>query len=116
MKHLAAGVMVFLACSARLPAQAQDRSFERIALAVQQPSPLVLSAPTIESDLPRRIGPFALVPPALRGEVVRVSVPVGDLVTRAVHAVTVANRRRQELAARRKVAVAVRSFEERKSR
>jgi hypothetical protein len=52
----------------------------------------------------RRLGPLTLVPPAYPGEIVRVRVPVGALVSGLVHTVATAQHRRAEAAARAEVA------------
>lgn len=57
----------------------------------------------MESAPPTKLGIFTLVPPTSRGEMVRVSIPIGELVTRAFAGVAAANQRRQEAAARRRV-------------
>jgi len=45
---------------------------------------------------PTRLGMFTMVPPETNGEVVRVSVPIGELVSRAARAISDANHRRAE--------------------
>ena len=112
MKSLAAGLLVSVACSAPLLAQERDRSLERIALALQQPVPVVRGAAGAESASPAKLGVFTLVPTTLPGEMIRVSVPIGELATRAFKHVAAANRRRQEAAARRQVAAALEWFQE----
>lgn len=97
-----------------LAAQERDRSFERISLALHQPAPLVLGT-TPESDTrPRTFGIFTFVTPEGRGEMVRVSVPIGELVSRAFKSAAAAKHRRQEAAARREVAAALSRFETQK--
>lgn len=110
MRGLAAGILVSSVCSTPLLAQERDRSLERIGLALQQPSPIVRGVAPVESASPKRLGIFTLVPPTSRGEMVRVSVPIGELVTRAFKGVAAANQRRQEVAARRKVEAALKWF------
>jgi hypothetical protein len=112
MRGLWTGLLVSLAWSAPLLAQERDRFFERIDLALQRPSAFVLGVDPVESDLPARLGIFTLVPPTKRGEMIRVSIPIGELVTRAFRGVTSANQRRQETAARRKVDAALKQFTE----
>jgi hypothetical protein len=97
-------------CSAPVLAQERDRSFERINLALQQPSPIVRDVPLVESPSPTKLGIFTLLPPTSRGEMVRVSVPIGELVMKAFTGV--ANRRRQEAAARRRVDADLKWFAE----
>lgn len=84
---------------------------ERINLAVQQPAPIYGGGP-VESDFPKKIGFLTLVQPVKRGEMIRVSFPVGEYVSRAFKGVAAVNHRRQERAAKREVAEAVRQFEE----
>jgi hypothetical protein len=110
MKGLAAGILVSVAWSAPLVAQERDRSLERISLALQQPLPIERGVDPVESASPRTFGIFTLVPPTGQGEMIRVSVPIGELVSRAFKGAAAANRRRQEAAARRKVEAALEWF------
>ena len=110
MNGLAGGLLVSLVCSAPLLAQERDRSLERIRLVLQQPLPIMPSAVPVEESLPKKLGIFTLVPPTGRGEMVRVSVPIGELVSRAFKSVAAANHRRQEAAARREVQAALTWF------
>ena len=112
MKGLAAGILVSVVCPAPLLAQERDRSLERISLALQQPLPILRRLDPVESAAPRTVGILTLVPPTGRGEMVRVSVPIGELVSRAFKGAAAANRRRQEAAARRKVEAALEWFKE----
>jgi hypothetical protein len=110
MREFAAGVLVLSVCQAPLLAQERDRSLARIDLALQQPPQIVSGMASLEIDSPKKLGIFTLVPPKLRGEMVRVSVPVGALVMHVVDGVAAANRRRQEGAARRRVEAALERF------
>jgi hypothetical protein len=112
MKGLAGGLLVWLVCSAPVLAQERDRSLERIGLALQQPIAIVPGVVPFQEDLPKKLGILTLVRPAMPGEIVRVSVPIGELVSRAFKGVAAANQRRQEAAARRKVEAALKWFEE----
>ena len=112
MKGLAGGLLISLVCWAPLAAQERDRSFERINLALQQPILVVPDVSPVESTLPKTVGIFTLVQPTRPGEMVRVSIPIGELVMRAFRSVGEANQRRQEAAARRRVAAALKAFEE----
>lgn len=104
MKALAACVLVVAFGSGAVLAQERDRSIERLAIALQQDPVLGLrGAVPDESTTPRTFGIFTLVEPELRGEIVRVSVPVGDLTMRAIRGVAAARHRREEAAARRRV-------------
>jgi hypothetical protein len=105
MKGLARGFLVSLVCWAPLDGQERDPSRERIRLALQQPLPS-------ESTLPRSLGILTFVQPTKPGEIVRVSIPIGELVTKAYRGVAAANRRRQEAAARREVEAALKAFTE----
>lgn len=103
MRGLASGILVSVACSAPLHAQERDPALERISLALQQPLPIVRDFDTVEGVAPKTFRIFTLVPPTGRGEIVRVSIPIGELVSRAFKGAAAVNRRRQEEAARRKV-------------
>ena len=112
MKGFAGGLLVWLACSAPVLAQERDRSLERIGLALQQPLPIVPGVVPFQENLPQKLGILTLVPPTMPGEIVRVSIPIGEFVSRAIRSVAAANQRRQEAAARRKVEAAVKWFKE----
>ena len=112
MKGLTGGLLVSLACWAPLVAQERDRSPERIRLAQEQPILVVPGVGQVESTLPKTVGIFTLVQPTRPGEIVRVSVPIGEFVSRAFRSVAVANQRRQEAAARQKVEAALKWFRE----
>jgi hypothetical protein len=107
MKGLAAGLLVLLACPAPLLAQERDPALARISLALQQPTLIVRGVDPVERAAPKTFGIFTLLPPSAPGEIVRVSIPIGELVSRAFKSVAAANRRRQEEAARRKVEAAL---------
>jgi hypothetical protein len=111
MKALATGLVISVTCSVPLPAQERDPSLERIRLALQQSPPVVRRLDPLEGAAPRTFSIFTLVPPTGRGEMVRVSVPVGELVSRAFKSTLAANRRRQEGAARRRVAAELDQYE-----
>ena len=102
MRGLAAGILVASLCSAPLLAQDRDRSLDRITLALQQPSLVVRDVAPVETPT-TKLGIFTLLPPTSRGEMIRVSIPVGELVMRAFRGVAAATERRQEAAARRRV-------------
>jgi hypothetical protein len=55
---------------------------------------------------------LTVVQPTLPGEMIRVSIPIGELVTRAFKGVAAANGRRREAAARRRVDAALQRFTE----
>jgi hypothetical protein len=110
MKALAGGLLVSVVVSAPLLAQERDRSLERISLGLQQLQPVLRGADAVKSTAPKKFGIFTLVPPTAPGEIVRVSVPIGELVSRAYKAAAASNRRRQEARARRKVEAALEWF------
>ena len=111
MRRFAAGLLVASVCQATpLLAQERDRGLERISFALQQPPLIVNDAAPLGIDAPKKLGIFTLVSPRLRGEMVRVSVPVGDLVMQVFDGIAAANRRRQEAAARRRVEAALEGF------
>jgi hypothetical protein len=57
-----------------------------------------------------RIGMLTLVPPDTNGEIVKVVVPIGELVSRAATGVSSARRRRAERSAREQVTRELREF------
>ena len=79
-------------------------SLQRIRVSLQNPPVQSrLSTPLWGEPGRRRIGILTLIPPEHRGEMVRVSLPVGDLVTRAVRGIGAAKHRRAERKAREEV-------------
>ena len=111
MKALLLGVVLAALAAAPVAARQQaDRLFERITLEQPQPSPTLRWFDPADLDGPKRLGIFSLVPPQKRGEIVRVSIPLPDLVSRAFKGVAVANRQRQEKAARQRVEAALKAF------
>jgi hypothetical protein len=112
MKALAGGLLALVLVSAPLLAQERDRSLERISLALQQPLASVRGVAPVDSVAPKRFGPVTFVPPTRPGEILRVSVPIGELISRAFKGATAANRRRREAAARRSVEAALERFNE----
>ena len=101
MRGVAGSLVVSLLCAASVGAQERDRALERISLALQQPLPAVRGIDAVDSVAPKKFGIFTLVPAQGPGEIVRISVPIGELVSRAFKSVAAAARRRQEAAARR---------------
>jgi hypothetical protein len=107
MRRLAAGLVVLSAMTAPTAAQERDRSLERIGVALKQPA---IAVPAFEPTPPQKLGPLTLVEPQLRGELVRVSLPVGEYVTKAIRGIAGANQRRKECAARRRVEADLKAF------
>ena len=112
MKGLVGGLLFSVICWAPLSAQERDPALNRIRVALEQPLPSVRGVGPAESNLPKTFGIFTFVPPTRPGEMIRVSIPIGELVSRAFKGVAAANQRRQEAAARRRVAAAIKWFEE----
>lgn len=112
MRAVAATLLVGMVCSVTVSAQTSDRFIERMSLALQQPPSPTLTriGPAEGSTAPKTFGIFTLVQPELRGEMIRVSVPIGELVSRAFKGTASAHRRRQEAAARREVLAALAAF------
>lgn len=76
-------------------------ALQRVRVSLQNP-PIQskLTTPLWDEPGHTRIGILTMVPPQHRGEIVRVSLPVGDLVTRAVRGVAATTHRRAERKAR----------------
>jgi len=111
MRRLSAGLLVATVWSSSTLAQEPDRHLERISIALQQPAPVVGGiVPPDTSTAPIKFGIVSFVQPTLPGEMVRVSLPIGELVSRAFEGVAAARRRRQEAAARREVEAALKAF------
>lgn len=101
-----------MVCSIPLLGQERDRALERIDLRLQQPPSVLRGIDPVESAVPKTFGIFTLVPPTGRGEMIRVAMPIGELVSRAFKRAAAANRRRQEAAARSQVEAALEWFKE----
>jgi hypothetical protein len=97
-----------------LALRAQEPSLEKFSIALQQPASIFGAIPLTTEPPPvrRKLGPLTLVHPEMRGEFVRVSIPVGELISRAVDRIRTAAVRRQEAAARREVEAALQAFAE----
>jgi hypothetical protein len=59
---------------------------------------------------PTRLGVFTLVPPHTNGEVLRLSIPVGEFATRAAHAISEARRHHAERKVDERIAHELRVF------
>ena len=84
--------------------QPESSSLQRVRASLQNP-PIQSKpfTPLWSEPGPKRIGILTLTAPQHPGEFVRVSLPVGDLVTRAVRGVGAAKHRRAERKAREEV-------------
>jgi hypothetical protein len=69
--------------SVPLLGQERDRDLERIDVGLQQPPSLLRGIDPLESTGPTTFSIFTLVPPTGRGEMIRVAIPVGELVSPA---------------------------------
>ena len=87
-------------------------STERIRVALQTPSTLTVSVP-LTDPAHRKLGILTLIPPQLPGEIIRVSLPIGDLVTRGVRGLRTARYERAERKAREAVKRDLSHFEAR---
>ncbi|MDP2320092.1 MAG: hypothetical protein Q8O42_12245 [Acidobacteriota bacterium] len=128
MRRLAIAALV-VSASSRLAAQAPDRTLDRISLALERPRLVVsgadsgealrvmerqkLGVPVYEPLVGRPgLGPFEFVAPQLRGEFIRVALPVGEYVSQGIRTLAAANRRRQEQAVRRRVEAELKAWKE----
>jgi hypothetical protein len=82
---------------------------EQLTVAVQ--SPLRLTLPTWIEPTPKRFGVFTLLPSERRGEIVHVSMPIGELAMRAAHKIGQTQHRRAEQKARKEVQQAMKDFQ-----
>ncbi len=95
---------------ARLLAQASGRSVERVSAALRAQSSLRVTAPLGRSHQPKLFGILTLVPPTNPGEIVRLRLPIGELVARTARGLVRANQSRREAAARLEVQRALTAF------
>lgn len=75
---------------------AHGEQVERQRIAVTAPAPpklIIRRADLFPLTRPARLGMLTLVPPQTTGEVVRVSIPIGELVSRGARTISDANRR-----------------------
>jgi hypothetical protein len=111
---LAGTALAFLVVGLGLPpqllAQEIDRSVERISAALQRQSRLGSSVPIWTEPAPKKLGIFTLEYPTEPGEMVRLRVPIGELVAKAAHALSATSQRRRETAARQEVQKALTAF------
>jgi hypothetical protein len=81
----------------RVSAHAQKVDPQRVAIPSPSKPKLVIRAEELfPLTPPTRIGMFTLVRPEANGEVVRMAIPDGELVSRAARAISDANHRRAE--------------------
>jgi hypothetical protein len=96
-------------------AASQDSpSLKRIRAALEVPCPIggdgaSLFAPTKPKAF--RLGVVTFVPPDTAGQFIAIRVPIGDIISRAAHSISAAQRRRAEKAAHAEVMKAVADFQ-----
>jgi hypothetical protein len=110
MRAVAGGLLLAVSCSVPLLGQERDRALQRIELRLQQPPSVLRGLAPVERAAPMTFLIFTLVPPVGRGEIIRVTIPIGELASRAFKAASAARRRRQEAAGRREVEAALHRF------
>lgn len=105
------GILVgALAVAPALQAQVTERAVERVSVALLRPLRLDSGVFSWTNPSPRKLGVFTIEPPTAPGEVLRVRLPIGELVSKAARSVTAAHQGRREAAARREVEAALRAF------
>jgi hypothetical protein len=112
MRAVAGGLLLAVSCSVPLLGQERDRALQRNELRLQQPPSVLRGLDPVESAAPTTFGIFTLVPPTGRGEMIRVTIPIGELASRAFKAASAARRRRLEAAVRREVEAALHRLKE----
>ena len=103
-------LLVGLGLPSLLRAQGNDRSVARISAALQRQSQIGSSASTWTEPPPKKLGMLTLVSPTEPGEMVRLRVPIGELLSRAAQGVSAANQRRRETSARHEVQKSLSAF------
>src|SRR5688572_8308767 len=103
------------------PARAQQAesmaSLQHLSIGLHNPpTPSILSTPVIGEPRRTKVGIFTFIPPSHRGEMVRVSLPVGDLVVRGVRGFNAMQHRRAERRAREEVQRVLREYEAQRRR
>ena len=95
MKGIAAAVLLVLAAIGVSSARAEQAEPKQNNAALPTPPKLIIRTEDLfPLTRPARLGMFTLVPPETNGEVIRVSIPVGELVSTAARAISDANHRR----------------------
>jgi hypothetical protein len=104
-------VLVIALCfPALLRAQENDRAVGRISAALQRQSQLGSSAPAWTEPPAKKLGIFTLVFPTEPGEIVRLRLPIGEMIARAAQGVSAANQKRREASAHSEVQKALTAF------
>ena len=105
------GILVgALAVAPTLQAQVTDRAVERVAVALLRPPQLNSGVFSWTNPSPRKLGVLTIEPATAPGQVLRVRLPIGELVSKAARSLTAAHQRRREAATRREVEAALSAF------
>ena len=110
----AATFLAFLSATSAMAQQsAMPISVESLRGALQKKPQRSISIPDVPwvSPTTTRLGMLTLVPPDTNGEVVKIVIPIGGLVSRAARGVSRARRDRAERRAHEEVSRALRDFE-----
>ena len=107
---LLGAVTVAVGLPGELRAQADDRQADRVRIAVQRQPRMNVGLPTWADPPVRRLGILVLEPPVMPGELIRLRLPVGELVLKVARGVVAKNQRRREVGARREVQTALTAF------
>lgn len=91
-------------------AQPDDRATQRVRAALEAESRIGSATLRWTDPAPKTFGPLTLLPPTGRGEIVRVRVPIGELVVEVAHTISAATQRRRQAAAKREVEAALAAF------
>src|SRR5262249_5862325 len=118
--RIAVGCFVVMTLSVPASGEGQQStppvSLESIIAALQQssqPTLLIRSVNLAVDTPPTRLGIVTLVPPDTRSEVINISIPVGELITRAAQAVSDARHRHAERKAGERVMRRLQDFKAR---
>ena len=95
--------------SVTLRADQSNQPSDRLRLAFQEPSRLIIPAWPLPP--PKRLGVGSITPPETRGEVIQISVPIGALTMRVARSVGNAQYHRAERKAREEVERAIKAFD-----
>jgi len=121
MRRLAAALVVVLSLQSQASAQDGNHQLERISLVLQQPPSVFTEAIRVSTRQTLgvsifepmagapKLGPFTLGTPQ-QGEIIQLSLPIGEYVSRLAHVIAAANYRRKEAGARRRVEADLKAF------
>ena len=96
LRHAVLTTAITILAAGVASARGEQLDTKRIATTTQ-PQPLIIRTEELfPLTPPTRLGMFTLVPPQTKGEVIRVSIPAGEFVSRAARGISDANHRRAE--------------------